>query len=860
MSNESILKNLKDRFSAPLPEFHKRHIVFWHDEEQKFVDDIDEIDLEGVKLLTLTGKNNFYAKKLLLHDDTESNYLVYCPIKYERLEDNWLYDIELYSGEPFYADKLSLQMDEVNIDSTPEMRKALNKYPKFFDNKERREKLKAFGKTYTVPYALHLDILSVLCSIQSGTEQDIISAVLLDDKCLENIEKFGNVQLFWLLVQKQTGYIYEDDKNNVQSLLAHILFTAASQTMNNNVLKEFDNYISQMHSNFCYGLVHDIMHSGKEQEFCDLAKEIEVKFNLFNRFLKLDIEEIVECDCFPCINKCILTKYLTDINDNIIKADDIIGVVEKRRTLKWYDKVEYYFEGLLQIAKMQQFYQNYIDAFHLVDPIEVWKSYTTELYKMDTYYRQFHLAFGKSLKESVVDIDDLFKTAADVIENLYQQWYLKKLTGMWLNAADEHLAGTDIKTGIRRQTDFYKDFIAKEKQTIFVIVSDALRYEVAMELSEELETKHRGKARLNAIQGVFPTITEYGMAALLSGRKKYVIDNNKILIDGNKCDSTESRKAVLCATDENSTAVTYKDFIKMKKTERSEIIKGKKVVYIYHNAIDAIGDKASTENQVFEACENAISELSNLVQIISGLRGSSKVIITADHGFLYTYSPLLESQKISKVDFQDIKEAGRRYVVGSQETQSDLLVPVMMDINNEDNSLFGFAPRDIVRIKMSGGGENFVHGGVSLQELTVPVIEFKNVRLDSKDYQENKDLYETKPVEIKLVNSKRVINNFIFTMYFLQIEPISSNRSSAKYQVFFADSAGYKVSDVQYVIADKICENPQERQIRCTFNLKSQKYDKYSKYYLIIIDENENEIAREEFEIDIVFAIDDFGF
>lgn len=35
----------------------------------------------------------------------------------------------------------------------------------------------------------------------------------------------------------------------------------------------------------------------------------------------------------------------------------------------------------------------------------------------------------------------------------------------------------------------------------------------------------------------------------------------------------------------------------------------------------------------------------------------------------------------------------------------------------------GFAPRESIRLKMNGGGMNFVHGGISLQKMVVPVIE-----------------------------------------------------------------------------------------------------------------------------------------
>ena len=93
----------------------------------------------------------------------------------------------------------------------------------------------------------------------------------------------------------------------------------------------------------------------------------------------------------------------------------------------------------------------------------------------------------------------------------------------------------------------------------------------------------------------------------------------------------------------------------MKKSDRSELIKGKKVVYIYHNTIDAIAEKPATQTKVFDACDDAISEITNLAGIIAGLRGSSEVIITSDHGFTYTYLPFKESQKFPLRIWQVLK-------------------------------------------------------------------------------------------------------------------------------------------------------------------------------------------------------------
>lgn len=97
MDSEKVTLDLNNRFAAPLPDYYKRRIVFWYDEEREFEDRLDEIQLSNASMIRMTGSNTFAIKKLLSHDDLYGNYLVYCPISYENPDDNWLLDIQLYS-------------------------------------------------------------------------------------------------------------------------------------------------------------------------------------------------------------------------------------------------------------------------------------------------------------------------------------------------------------------------------------------------------------------------------------------------------------------------------------------------------------------------------------------------------------------------------------------------------------------------------------------------------------------------------------------------------------------------------------------------------------------------------------------
>lgn len=241
MSIESIQFKLKERFAAPLPEFYQRRIIFWQDEDREFESTLDELDLPGVNIVKLTGTNNFAVKKLLLHDDLTGNYLIYNPFSYAAPQDDWLRDIELYSEE-FRADYYSILMSELNINASPVMRRTVKLYATFFGNKERVARLRKIGREYQTPLQLHIDIMAVLAGLSGGSAQDVFIAVLsagLDEESnavLNNIKKFGNIEAFWQLVRKYTGFIHEDDKP-LGFFASHVLLTALAQTMNPSVLK-----------------------------------------------------------------------------------------------------------------------------------------------------------------------------------------------------------------------------------------------------------------------------------------------------------------------------------------------------------------------------------------------------------------------------------------------------------------------------------------------------------------------------------------------------------------------------------------------------------------------------------------------
>ena len=296
----------------------------------------------------------------------------------------------------------------------------------------------------------------------------------------------------------------------------------------------------------------------------------------------------------------------------------------------------------------------------------------------------------------------------------------------------------------------------------------------------------------------------------------------------------------------------------MKRAERQALVKGMNVVYIYHNRIDESAHTSDAD--VFSACDEAIDEIKNLVRIIVNDFSGVQIYITADHGFLYTYSPLTEDSKVSRESWANKEiEYGRRYAIMSEDASPEYLLPICFLKGKTEYK--AFAPRENIRIKMNGGGLNFVHGGISLEELVVPIIDYHYLRNDSKAYQKNRSKIDTKPVTVSLLSSNKKISNMIFGLNFYQKETVGDNREQAIYSLYFTDSTGKIVSDTCRIIADKTSDDAQERTFRCNFNLKSLQFDNKETYYLVIADESGLQVPqREEFQIDIAFAVDEFNF
>ena len=117
-----------------------------------------------------------------------------------------------------------------------------------------------------------------------------------------------------------------------------------------------------------------------------------------------------------------------------------------------------------------------------------------------------------------------------------------------------------------------------------------------------------------------------------------------------------------------------------------------------------------------------------MVKSLHATYNVAKVFITADHGFLYN------DREIEDVDLEFISDPNpltshNRYFITSTKSQQALGYSIPLSKTTAFNDdVFVTIPLSVNRYRKQGVGHQFVHGGGSLQEVVVPVIESSRKR------------------------------------------------------------------------------------------------------------------------------------
>lgn len=837
---------LNARFRAPLADYYKRRIIIWKDEAGEFADTVAELQLDNARILTMRRDAMFEIRKQIEVDYADENLLIYCPMGFERMQDNWLLDVFLYSEE-FRADYWSLVFSELNVQNLRPVREYARTIAKFFASKERRAQLRVLKPAYANEQELQTGVFCVLAGIKSYGLSQVVRAVLACDPEEENpvlaaIARFCGAAAFWQACADAYGYKGAED---IDRLACHLLATACLNASAAAALPGLPADASRALP--AYGFFVDWLRADREG-LMNLCQRVEARFDIVSLLSRLGRDALLHMSVFPAADRLLLEGALTSFAEGRLNLDDTEALLRARQDQPWAADYAPYYAAVRALTDMQRFCLAYRSGFHYTSLRDLWDAYCRELYRMDQHYRSFCCMYDQALALGAMALEDALKAAADMAERMYKNSYLDEINRTWTQLFAQQ--GLQELAALPQQRHFYRDQIAKADSRVYVIISDGLRYETAQSLSAQLTGRLGGNTECTGMVGTLPSVTPVGMAALLPHRRLEMDDSLKIRCDGRGTEAPD-REAVLRAACAESTALDYAAFRQCSKAQRGELVKGRKVVYIYHDTIDQTGEGGGN---VPQACETAVSELTQLMRILVNELNAASVLITSDHGFLYTRSPLAEYDKTGKELLSgELLEYKRRYAVVRGAQALPHTPAITLEALGRADLQAAFPP-GCLRFRLQGGGSSYVHGGPSLQEMVVPLIRYQNKRAGQKGYTAI-----TKAEVMLLGESRRISNNF-FTLNFYQKQPCAGKVQPRTVLAWFEDAEGRPISDEHQLVCDLTAKEDNLRTMRITFRLLGSGYDRNAAYNLVLRDKDDRaEIARIPFRIDIVFE-NDFGF
>lgn len=811
-----------------------RHIIFWYDPQKDFIDEIKNDSFENAKIV-MYNNNPFSLKVLLEIEDTTSNYLLYFSCEKPKDIDNWLLDILLYSEE-YYADITALTMRKLGLE-TSNLRGVINEHLTFFDSKERINQLqKRINITdKTSQFDFEMAMMGVLTKAEYDKIDYIVKELIFEfenGKKYKDLDKYNFKNTLWNLIGEHYYYSGIED---IESLAKSLLVTAVDQ----NKFLIFDspqwkNMIIKNSSEAACYFVNEILK--KDKRYAQLQESLAISLRISDLISSKGIDSLRESDEFKVFDSYIIKTISKALVNGSYDFDFYLKVINDfRLTTKWYEDFKNEYEFLKYSILLKKNANISIEPGLL--PQDYINEYCENYYVVDNYYRHAINEYSK-----ISEPYEYETLLVNDVDNTYENTFLSKLGGEYSRSLMKIQPSYDFGS-VELSKYFYKNKVNRPVKKQFVIISDALRYEVAVDLLRELnnEKSFKGGFKLEHQVTTLPSITSFGMASLLPNEKISYKDK-QVYVDDMPTNTTEARNKVLKKYSNSYAAIQYENIMKMNVAELRAYMSDKSCLYIYHDTIDNAGEH---DFDVFEACNKAVKEIFDCVKKIYNTLQTSFYTITSDHGFIYRNKKIDESSKYPTLAPLGLDDYSQRYAIISDNTElNDSNVFDMNYLN--DCNMKVYTPYSYDLYRKQGGGIQYIHGGASIQEMVTPIISSSGM------FTINALLSE--PAKVRLKSTNRKIMNKSFSLQFEQCEKVEGKKREANLIVYFVDENNNIVSEEKVIIANKTTDNISERTIDVRFLLKNEEFSRNKRYFLVMKDADTGDIISDDtqFIIDIV--------
>ena len=279
--------------------------------------------------------------------------------------------------------------------------------------------------------------------------------------------------------------------------------------------------------------------------------------------------------------------------------------------------------------------------------------------------------------------------------------------------------------GVLRQRDIFerqvKPLLGEGK--VAYVWADALRFEMARELCRLLQDDF--DLEIQPAIGTVPTITEIGMAALLpkghESAKVVAVGGGKLALEiGGKV--IKDRKDRVAFLKEHAGVPVFDaklDDLLPKPTKKvKEGIQNAVLILVTSQEIDELGE-ADNMAQARLQIDGVLSQLRRGVRVLAD-HGIKTIVLVADHGHLFA-DEIGEDMKIESPGGK-VEDLHRRVWVGVGGNSEPSYLRTSLASLGVDSEFDIATPWTFAVFKAKGGGRAYFHGGLSPQELIIPVV------------------------------------------------------------------------------------------------------------------------------------------
>ncbi|MEO7917361.1 MAG: BREX-1 system phosphatase PglZ type A [Dokdonella sp.] len=856
--------------------FVTERVIFWCDTDAQFAMTLEALELgEGVEVIRLESTPVLAIKRRLEQPST-TRFLIYSNQSEPDAANDWLLDVRLRS-KPFRADQTTLLIEDLGLTSLT-LADYIRSRNKFLGAEARRSKLKRLvtpddGESEldrkmmaVVLRSDEFDPLSIAHKLLQGLWVERRAEIGAPPKAWSELQGYALEQPFWQLMQLAFGY--QSDEPSLSDFLLRILVTDFARSIERELPDALRHLVldnAHLAGNASILAARWRGDLRSHAAYADLSAAVAEMLKLSELVAVWHAEDLLECMTFAVVER----QIIGDLNGRVVRLggaalDDVQTIAARRRDGHWSNvrigdageeirAMSACYDAIEAAADFAALKERHVAGLSFVDAAAAVQAYRSELYRFDQLYRCFHFAAG-----SVEPMGwSVLHTLRDMVESAYSGWFIPVLSSAWSGVLEgqQGLLSTWRVSGTTPQQQFFDDHVVSALDTatrrVFVVISAAFRYEAGEELVRDINSKNRFIAQLDAMLSVLPSYTALGMAALLPHQSIAYKPGTSldVMVDGQPTGTLEARNAQLARFD--GIAVRASDLLELGKNKGRELVGEHRVIYVYHDLIDMLGDKQGTEDKTFQAVADTVKELNRIVSFIINNLNGSMVLVTADHGFLYQESPLDDASRAALPD----KPAGtlkakKRYLIGRDLPGSDTVwqgnTALTAGTEGGEGSVNFWLPKGAMRFHFAGGAR-FVHGSAMPQEVIVPLITVR---------ESESEKGRTRPVDISLmgVSNKIVTNTQRFEL--IQTEPTSHRVLPRTVRISIRDGES-PISDEQMVTFDSTSSVLGDRVKSVILTIGSGSYDRQKDYHLVARDaQTQVEVLRAPLKIDLAFSND----